>query len=399
MAKRLGQNQESIQSTNRALVLELIHKSNICSRAYLAKNSGLQPATVTYIVNNLINLGVIEESGVIQGEKGRRSIGVSISSSGYCVLAIRLTRVGYLVALFNLKGEKIAEKAFSNRDKNRPNGSIEELTKNTIEFADLNSSYRILAISIAVPGPFNSVKEEIVLMTGAEVWNLKLIREKLEKHFKLPLIMIHDANAGALCQYWTNNELLSKGTCVYVSVGQGVGCGVLVDGEVLEGNLGFAGEIGHMSINYQGYKCACGNKGCLERYTSSAAFTSIINEKSKLSLSFSQIVDAIHNGNKDFFKEYIACCKYLGQGAVNIINCYNPSVLIFGDEMTKIDPDVLLENVKAEVAEKTLPQINQTTTLLVDKEERNAELYGAGVVAIRYVYNHIAELLEVEKKD
>ena len=392
-AGRLGQNQESIQATNRSLVLELIHKEKVCSRAYLAKNSGLQPATVTYIVNDLMRLGVIEESGFIQGEKGRRSIGVSISPKNFCVLAIRLTRVGYLLALFNLRGELIEERSFSNSDKSRPNESIADVIANAVGLVDDNQSYKPLSICIAVPGPFNAVEEEIVLMTGAEVWNMKAMRYDLEKAFDLPVMMIHDANAGALCQYWMNDQRLSKGTAVYVSVGQGVGCGVLVNGEVLEGNLGFAGEIGHMSINFDGYECACGNRGCLERYTSSTALVAIINEKYATDLTFRQIADEIGKGNGAFMSEYRNCCRYLGQGAVNIINCFNPAVIVFGDEMTRIAPDLLLSIVKDEVDRRTLPQIHSTTTLSVDKNRRSAELYGAGVVAIRYVFDHIADML------
>lgn len=230
-------------------------------------------------------------------------------------------------------------------------------------------------------------------MTGAEVWNMKAMRYDLEKAFDLPVMMIHDANAGALCQYWMNDQRLSKGTAVYVSVGQGVGCGVLVNGEVLEGNLGFAGEIGHMSINFDGYECACGNRGCLERYTSSTALVAIINEKYATDLSFRQIADEIGKGNDAFMSEYRTCCRYLGQGAVNIINCFNPAVIVFGDEMTRIAPDLLLSIVKDEVDRRTLPQIHSTTTLSVDKNRRSAELYGAGVVAIRYVFDHIADML------
>lgn len=391
--RKLGQNQKTTHAKNRALILRLIQRYRRCSRASLSKEAGLQPTTVTYIVNDLIRFGVVEESGIITGEKGRRSIGIEISPSKYAVLGIRLTRRGFSLAIFNLRGELAISKDFTNKNIGNPNDSIDDLIDSVVEMVKASAS-AVLCISLAVPGPFDTVNEEIVLMTGAIVWDLRRIRNNLEERLNLPVMMTHDANAGALAQLWTNPSLPTNNTIVYVSVGQGVGCGVIVNGEILQGNLGFAGEIGHMSINYDGYECSCGNRGCLERYTSSTALTSIVNSKYGLSLSFREIAEEIKEGNPDFLSEYKQCCQYLGRGIVNVINCFNPEYIILGDEITKIDPDLLVDIVSEEVKEHTLVKLRSTTNIMADKSGKDAELFGAGVVAINYVYSHIASLMD-----
>ena len=110
---KLGQNQESIQASNKALLLELIRSEKNCSRAMLSKISGLQSTTVTYIVNDFIQKGIIEETGLISGIRGRRSIGISITDRDYAVLGIRIARQGFSLGIYTLNGRRIAEEDYS----------------------------------------------------------------------------------------------------------------------------------------------------------------------------------------------------------------------------------------------------------------------------------------------
>ena len=102
-----GVNQDSIQSMNRTLIIKLLREQGVCSRANLAKLSGLKKATVTYIVNDFISWGCVREVGLMQGDKGRRSIGITLAEDSYYVIGIRLARRNFKIGLFSINGRLI----------------------------------------------------------------------------------------------------------------------------------------------------------------------------------------------------------------------------------------------------------------------------------------------------
>lgn len=386
----MGLNQESIQASNRALLLELIRKEGICSRAYLAKESKLQQSTVTFIVNSFIKWGLVKETGLISGDKGRRSIGISINGDSYAVLGVRLIRSGFSIGLFDLAGECIAEKNRDVEQKGNPSDMIHKIVSEAKQMLAQEKEHQVLSVGIAVPGPFNMKDGTIVLMTESKGWNAFNLREAFQRELKLPTILQHDARAGAWAQLWHNKKIDYDGILVYISVGQGVGSGILINRETLEGNMGVAGEIGHMSIDYNGVKCECGNRGCLEKYTSTIALTKTVNQKLGTSYTFRQIVDLIRGGDSACLQTYEACCDLLASGIVNVINCFNPNEIVLGDAMVKILPDVMLERVCSKVKERVLPDVYKNQRISVDEMDLNTELYGAAVVAIRDIYKNAA---------
>lgn len=393
--RKLGLNQESIQASNRALLLELIRKEGVCSRAFLARKSRLQQSTVTTIVNSFIKWGLVVETGLITGKKGRRSIGISINTDTYAVLGVRIIRSGFSIGLFNLTGGCIIEKNYEVGKNRNPSDMIHKIVSEAQIILSEKKQYRVLSAGIAVPGPFNMKDGTIILMTESEGWNAFNLSNVFQQELKLPTILQHDARAGAWSQLWHNKKDHSEGILVYISVGQGVGSGILVNGETLEGSIGAAGEIGHMSINYEGIQCECGNRGCLEKYTSSVALTKTVNQTLNINYSFSQIADRIRAGDKICTNIYEKCCDLLACGIVNVINCLNPNEIVLGDVMAKISPRLMLERVNKIVKERILSDIYDHQQISVDEMNINAELYGAAIEAIRDIFKNTAEYFSI----
>lgn len=383
-----GLNQESIQSSNRALLLELIRKERVCSRAHLSKQSKLQQTTVTYITNDFLKLNLIRETGLIVGNKGRRSIGIEIEKNTYGVLGIRLARTGYSVGIFNLAGECVKQNDYHHRAEDTPNEIVKTIIDNATQMLRAEKKRKILAAGVAVPGPFNMQSETIVLMTEVAGWNTLHLREAFEQGLGLPVYFQHDACAGVWAQLWHNKRIGHENILVYISVGEGVGSGILINGETLENGYSFAGEIGHMSIHYNGVQCECGNKGCLEKYTSAIALTKTINQSLGTHDSFPVIAQKIRDRDKVCLEHYMACCDYLAVGLVNVINCFNPNAIVLGDEIVKIAPELLLERVKSKIHERSMPEIYNNVQIFVNEPDLDAELYGAAIIAIREIYRN-----------
>lgn len=382
-----GYNQDNIQDMNRTLLLHLLRKEGICSRAHLARISQLKQATVTNIVNDFIQWGLVKEVGFLLGEKGRRSIGISINRDGFGILTIRLARKNYTVAICDLSGHMI--------DTIRRELSLSQLPEETFQriVEDLNSlrtkyaARRILAIGMALPGPYSERRGRIELMTGVSGWNKIPLREKLQELFHLPVFIEQDANAGALAQNWYNSDYSEENSLlVYIAVGQGVGAGIIDHGELLKGAVGVAGEIGHMSICYNGPKCACGNYGCLENYCSSISFVEQVNRQLGTEYQLQQVAELLRQGNETVTEVFFEVCDKLSVGIINLINCFNPNIIVIGDEMSHIAPDLMLKRVQAYVKERVLPEIYSHTMLTMSMVAADSISHGAAIAAINDIF-------------
>lgn len=192
-----GFNQENIQDMNRTLLLNLLRKEGVCARAHLANLSQLKQATVTNIVSDFIDWGLVKEVGFLVGSKGRRSIGISINNDDFGVLAIRLARKNYTVGVFDLSG-RLLDKERTELDVNQqPKITFEAIINDAGKLIKSLKSRKIIAIGMAIPGPYSEKRGRIELMTGVLGWNEVPIRETLQDIFKMPVFVEQDANAGA----------------------------------------------------------------------------------------------------------------------------------------------------------------------------------------------------------
>ncbi|MGI6057290.1 MAG: ROK family protein [Bilifractor sp.] len=404
---RTGMNQTSIQDLNRELLLNLLRSEGECARITLAKLSGLKQATVTNIINDFIRWGIVKEVGFLTGEKGRRSIGISLNKEEYGVIGIRITRRNYSLGLFNIAGEEI----FSRISEDDTGISAKEVFAHLLDSVDQcirdAGKRKILAIGVAIPGPYNRTARRIELMTGASGWNEVPIEQELKNRYHLPIYIEQNANAAAVAQYWYNRDKLDNDLLVYIAVGQGIGAGIISDGELVRGSIGTAGEIGHTSIDMAGPRCICGNRGCLENYCSSIAFTKFLNErirrrsssKGQLTgsteedrdLTFREAAELVRKGDEDAVAVYLECCDRLAVGVVNIMNSFNPKYLMLGDEMSHVAPELMLQRVKQRVRERTIPAIFQSTNISLSVVEHDSMVNGAAIVAITDIFRHPAD--------
>lgn len=389
--KPTAKNLEDVREMNLSMVIKLLQKMKVCSRAEIAKASGLRQSTITNIINELIECGLVEETGNIEGCKGRRSIGITLKGENFKVLAIRLSRKCFMVGCFDINGTEydVTIRAV-NQDQ-----SVEEVTVEMEAIAaDIinRTSGTILAIGIAVPGPVILSEERIALVTGKIGWKNIRFRERFQQRFGIPVYIEHDANAGALAEWWFGHNRMERGTHMYVAAGQGIGAGITLDGKVLHGSLGVAGEIGHMSINCNGPRCQCGNRGCLELYASVSAMIRRINDgiargeitSLRVDSTVHQVARAMGMGDPLAVKAFDETAGFLGFGLSQMINLYNPDVIVIGDEFTVMG-EKLLEIVRETVREYTLPELFDNLEIRFTSFERDPALIGAAALAVEKV--------------
>ena len=396
MALKNGVGQTEQQRLNRSFVIELLRQKRICSRTDLSKGSRLQRATITNIINEFIDNGLVVEDGLLDGEKGRRSIGIKVNGHRYRVIGVMVTRDEYSIGLIGLSGESYSVKRSAIQAGTDAQTIIDHVKHDIQTMIDKASSEaQVLAIGIALPGPYKREQDEIVFVTNLDGWEDMPVLGKLQNGFDIPIFIENDANAGAYAQYWCGDKEARLRNLAYVVAGQGIGCGIISDGEILQGSMGIAGEMGHTSIHYEGTRCECGNRGCLEGYCSLIVLQKNITkrilsgeEHSELHPGFSieALERAIRRKDPVALPEYEKICYFLSVGIVNMINQINPNVVIIGDRLAMFEPDTMLRIVRENVRKSLRPLVWESLQIEISQLEHNPILVGAGAIAAKQVF-------------
>lgn len=387
-----GINLEDVQNLNRALVVRLLRKLRLCSRADIAKQSGLKQSTITNIINDFIGWNLVTERGIINGAKGRRSIGISLNTELFKVIAVRLARKYFTVGVFDLwgSGDIVLQESLEVFEGSTK--AVQRIIDAVTVLITSRPEERILGIGVAIPGPFFRSEGKIALMTEFPGWEQISLEKELRAAFRIPVFLEHDANAGVLAEWWLGPHSRETGTMVYVAAGQGVGAGIVIDGRLFRGTLGIAGEIGHMSIQFDGPKCECGNNGCLEHYCSTIALEREVKKslvefpESPLHAdhSVSAIMRALRAGDELAIRELGKAARYLGLGLVNVVNLFNPDVITIGDDLTKAGAP-LLATVQETVRSHVLPSVYRSLRIELSSFETDPVLIGVGTLVVEKV--------------
>ncbi len=393
-----GKNFGDVANLNKSFIIRYLRRSGVCSRAQIAQAVGLTQASISKIMAQLLKENIVFETGYISGAKGRRSVGVALNTQCKRVLGVRLSRRSFAVGLFDLAGniyENVSGQFAANSTLHSVIIRIKEILRSFIEqYGD------IAAVGVAVPGPFNVKSAEIALTTSMATsdWTNVRLREEFGDDLPVKVVFCHDAAAGALANWWFGSKVDTlQSSLVHFLVGDGVGAGYVVNGEVQESVMGFSSEIGHVSVDVNGPMCSCGNYGCLELYCSTFAFLEDVQKRlqepggidSQLARSSKvtshEVFTAAASGDPLAVAAVDRVGRYIGYGVVNLINTFVPDIIVISNEMAKGGRQIL-DRVWEIVHQRVLPGIASRVTIELEDEwlMNDPVLFGAGAVAIDY---------------
>ncbi|MCM3600462.1 ROK family transcriptional regulator [Robertmurraya korlensis] len=322
-------NQQVVKKNNKALVLQLIMEKEPISRADIAQVSGLNKATVSSLVNELLAADLVYESGPGESSGGRRPVILHFNKIAGYSIGIDIGVNYVLCVLTDLKGNIVIER--NQAVHKTPYAATIEIVKEMIHslIAEMPSSrYGIVGIGVGVPGIVN--KEGSVLLAPNLGWKNTQIKKDLEDLFHVPVIVENEANAGAFGeqQFGIGQDYQN---IIYISAGIGIGVGIILNKELYQGKNGFSGEMGHMIIDINGKPCNCGSKGCWEAYASEQALLEKAGENRNSLENLIQLASSEDKNAQNLFEEIGA---YLGYGINNIINTFNPDQVIIGNRLS-----------------------------------------------------------------
>ena len=338
---RRGMNSMEMQKNNRILVFKTLQEKGMMTRAELAVELNLQKATITNIINEFFEMGIVEVNG--ETAAGRRGEKLNLKLDDIYTMSIGITRKDYQLAIFDLSGNMIKHSCCNFQKENGFREIVENLKADAVKMANEYGNNRILGICLAVPGLFINrpeKNEEIFMVSEFEELSQINVKAELEKALGRKVMIKHDAKLSAYAEWRCAEEIKGqeRGSLVVVrSRGFGIGTGCVVNGNIMNGHLGLAGEGGYMGINYNQ---ARGNKGTFEycagsesaaRYVKERLFEfpdTILNEKS----TYLDVFDAYRKGDALATWAVHKVAWMLGYGIANIIYLINPDCIIIGPD-------------------------------------------------------------------
>lgn len=353
-----GKNPVQMQLANRSILLKLLRANESACRKDLAEMSGLTGAAVTNLIRDLVNVGLINEDKNYSGPRSRNAVALRFNYDDFLVIGVSFKRGSLCYAVANLGGRFLETEDIPLR-MDEPVSEVLQTLDRIIRdcIVKYETQGNIIGLGVSVPGPIDLEKGEIPRLTNLPGWNAIPIQSFLEERYTLPIILDDNANSAVLAEKWFGCGA-NYDNMISVLVSNGVGAGVIIDGDIYHGTFGFAGEFGHVSIDFEGPQCECGNSGCVELYCS--ALSLLRNAKSLRGESnitgLADVIDRVNRGDENLSKMVAESGKYLGYAIVNLVNLFNPELVVVHGKMLKFGA-LWMESIRDSVQQRLLPEV------------------------------------------
>jgi predicted NBD/HSP70 family sugar kinase len=371
-----------VKEINTSIVMDTILRYHSISRARISELTGLNKGTVSSLVLELMNQHLVFETGTGASSGGRKPVMLEFNGDTGYVVGVDLGVNYILTILTNMQGIIISE---HHEDTIGLHSSeIIPLLVRTIGIVSSQvppSPYGITGIGIGVPGMVDS--HGTVLFAPNLGWTHVDLRAAVQLYYpQIPIFVDNEANMGAIGekQYGTGKEVKNL---IYISVGMGIGAGIILNNEVFRGTAGYSGETGHMTIDANGKQCRCGNLGCWELYASEQALSTMgktIQPDSKID-SLESFITAAEAGQVPIIEAFEKIGHYLGIGIANIMNIFNPDLIIIGNRLTLAEQWVS-RSLRETVEQRALPIQRQSATVQFSDLSSHSTALGASFMAV-----------------
>ena len=323
---------EVVREINRRIVLNLIRTRQPISRADLARLSGLQRSTISLIVEELV-----EDRWVLEGPTGRLPRGRRPTFLRLCedrvIIGVDIRPSQTSVALADVNGTFSSHEAMETSSD--PETGVAELIRRIQAIVRTCKGKTIEGIGISLPGRFNHSSDRLVFAPNLK-WKDFDIRNPIVKATGLEVELENAANACVLANVWFDRGEFCR-NLVVVTVSEGIGTGILINGQLARGLSGMAGEFGHVPIDREGPVCGCGSRGCWEVFASNRAALRFYQPDSKATtgLKFPDLLRLADQGDLRAAKALDTMAHYLGRGMRMIVAGLAPERIVVVGDLTR----------------------------------------------------------------
>ncbi|OGO17763.1 MAG: hypothetical protein A2Z14_06795 [Chloroflexi bacterium RBG_16_48_8] len=383
-------NKELIREINRTLVLNLIKNHAPISRIDLAGLSGLSAASITGITAKLIDCGLIFEKEEGDSRGGRKPILLALNPHGSFMVGLKLTEQYAIGALTDLQATVIAN--HRSRLKNRSiEAAIDTMVGVVKTLSDQGGmeSEELLGVGLGLAGIVHGA-QGILRHSPILGWRDVPLKNMLQDRVGAPVYVDNDVNTLTLTELWFGAGQ-GVDNFLTVTIGRGVGLGIVINGQLYQGAYGGAGEFGHTVIDPEGPPCACGKQGCLETYTSDPALMLMVSDaitRGEMEEGVETVADLLtraDEGDVAARKIYAKAGEMLGIGIANLITLFSPQLIIISGEGVRAG-DWIFEPMRASIARHVMPGLAEDTKIRIDVWDDDAWARGAASLVLKKLF-------------
>jgi predicted NBD/HSP70 family sugar kinase len=327
----------TIRDINRQIVLNYVREREPISRAEIARETDLQRSTISAIVEALTAEGLVEEVGEGESTGGRRPTLLRLRTKEAIAIGVAITPTCTTVATSDLAGRIVEQTEFLTDPD--PDKTLPHVIALVREFTAGNHG-SIEAVGVSLPGLVDPSTGNAVYVPFFK-WRDIPISKMISAAVGLPVVIDNDANAVALAELWFGRpEVCDARDFILVLVAEGVGTGIIFDGQVYRGQRGAAGEFGHMVIGTDApVACSCGNHDCWEAFSSERAalarYLKLAGHERESPAGFRGLVDRALDGEANARAALIETAHYLGIGISNLVVGFSPEAVVVGGEIAR----------------------------------------------------------------
>jgi predicted NBD/HSP70 family sugar kinase len=336
-----------VRTTNLAVVLGYVRAHAPCSRADIAASTGLNKATVSSLVGELIERKLLRETGLTERRIGRPATMIVLDGAPYAAVGLEVNTDHLTVVAMDLAGERLLSwrRAFSGRGAvaNKSLATITALARRALNRLH-EEGRQVLGLTVGVAGLVDG--DGVVRLAPNLGWSGVPVRETLVRALgdpAYPIVVDNDANLAVRAEHRYGPHA-GTANLVYLTSEVGVGAGIVVGGEILRGGRGYAGEVGHLPVVPDGPACICGRRGCLEAVASVGALLRQVNGGEPavdLEPEVAELIRRAQAQEPQVTGALRTMGRHLGQGVAVLANVLNPEVVILGGYYVPLAPWIL----------------------------------------------------------
>ena len=332
-----------MNNPSKASIFRALIQRGPMSRVELSKQLPLSKMSITNYINELIADGLVTELGTVTSDAGRKPVLVDVSTDRPFFVSVQITRFYISVGIINCKGK------------------FQNINMSPIDTADTSSSIlskiiilldQILtpevrentwAIGASSMGPVSYQEGSIFTTERPDQTKSIQIKGPLENRYDIPVYVSNDENALVFAEKYFGNAG-SYDTFAVVGSSVGLGCGIMVNGQIYSGANGLGSELGHVTVEIDGKPCYCGNRGCLEQYASIPAITEWVRSEFAKTGSpcpynnWQDFLSGVEQGDPTCVRGCERLVEYLGAGLVTLVNLFNPGCIFLGEYYAQAAP-------------------------------------------------------------
>ena len=377
-----GVDHHLMRDMNEIAVLLAIINEGMVSRREITAYTHLTDSTVSHVTRKLLNQNLLEEVDVPQERRGRPEKLLLLRPQAARLLSLVLEVDHFEIGLVDLAGRLSDHQVYPLPRDADPMAVLPIITERLSSLLDSQPD-PVWGLGVSVPGV---VDANGVLVSSPNLhWADVPLQEMFEEAMGIPVMVANEADAAALGEYYFGT---GKGSAllIYLSLGVGIGCGIVMEGHLFTGVSGAAGEVGHTTLMLDGPTCTCGRRGCFEVLASTRALVEAAQSypEAEPGLTSQEIIARSLEGERWALQAVHNIADYVGQASVNLVNLFDPDRLILGGPLAQAG-NYLLWPVERRVENEVISRSNRQLSIQISTFHGQSTIIGSGACVLERV--------------